>query len=86
MEHPEMPAYLCHKRVHALKIREVIRQNDGSCVLAFEDSLFFPRHMARDWMIKNNPKGGGYLVRYADGYESWSPAGPFEDGYTRVAE
>lgn len=27
---------------------------------------------------------GGYYVRYADGYESWSPAQAFEEGYTRV--
>lgn len=27
---------------------------------------------------KNNP---GYHVRYEDGYESWSPAGPFEKAY-----
>lgn len=34
------------------------------------------------------PKGidpvGGYYVRYADGFESWSPAKAFEDGYTRI--
>lgn len=27
---------------------------------------------------------GGYYVLYEDGFESWSPAKPFEDGYTRV--
>lgn len=27
---------------------------------------------------------GGYYVLYADGYESWSPAKAFEDGYTRI--
>lgn len=27
---------------------------------------------------------GGYYVRYEDGFESWSPARAFEDGYTRI--
>ena len=27
---------------------------------------------------------GGYYVRYEDGFESWSPPGPFEKGYTRL--
>jgi hypothetical protein len=27
---------------------------------------------------------GGYFVRYEDGYESWSPAKVFEEGYTRI--
>jgi len=28
----------------------------------------------------------GYVVRYADGYESWSPAKAFEDGYKLLSE
>lgn len=28
----------------------------------------------------------GYLVRYSDGYISWSPAAPFEEGYTLVPD
>lgn len=27
---------------------------------------------------------GGYYILYDDGYESWSPASAFEDGYRRV--
>jgi hypothetical protein len=27
---------------------------------------------------------GGYYVRYKDGFESWSPAKAFEEGYTRI--
>lgn len=27
---------------------------------------------------------GGYYVRYEDGFESWSPAKAFEEGYTKV--
>ena len=27
---------------------------------------------------------GGYYVRYDDGFESWSPAQAFEEGYTKI--
>lgn len=37
----------------------------------------------RGWMIPSNenPEDAGYLVRYPDGYESWSPAAVFEEAY-----
>ena len=31
-----------------------------------------------------NPYEAGYLVRYADGYESWSPAEAFEKAYLQI--
>lgn len=33
-------------------------------------------------MVKD---GGGYLVRYEDGYLSWSLKKVFEDGYRRIS-
>ena len=38
------------------------------------------------YVTKHKPKVGGYLVRYEDGYLSWTPAEPFESGYTLVDE
>lgn len=40
----------------------------------------------RGWLIpKNeNPKDFGYLVRYPDGYESWSPKEVFDTAYFQV--
>lgn len=37
----------------------------------------------RGWTIPadENPDAEGYLVRYPDGYESWSPRKQFEDAY-----
>lgn len=42
----------------------------------------------RGWKIpKNeNPKKEGYLVKYPDGYESWSPKEIFEKSYLKVNE
>lgn len=34
------------------------------------------------YVRKHNPQVGGYYVVYADGYESFSPAQAFEEGYT----
>lgn len=38
-----------------------------------------------EFMAKHKPVAGGYFVVYADGYESFSPAKAFEEGYTLVA-
>lgn len=37
----------------------------------------------RGWTIpaNENPVDNGYLVRYSDGYESWSPQKQFEEAY-----
>jgi hypothetical protein len=86
----EMPKYQCHKRVWALKIAKVEdptkpdEETDGSRILHFEDAGYAPRRVARDYVRKHNPQVGGYFVVYKDGYESWSPAKEFEEGYTRL--
>jgi hypothetical protein len=38
-----------------------------------------------DYYTKHEPHIGGYFVRYDNGYQSFSPADVFEDGYTKVA-
>lgn len=42
----------------------------------------------RGWKIPadENPEDKGYLVKYPDGYESWSPAGVFEAAYREYDE
>lgn len=53
------------------------------CVIP-EDAGEAPVSVGPNYLSKHNPKVGGYYVRYADGYESFSPADAFEDGYTKV--
>ena len=83
-----LPCYQSHKKVWALKIAEVKdttapgNESDGSRLLVFEDERYATMRVKHDYVRKHNPKAGGYWVRYADGYESWSPADVFEDGYT----
>lgn len=37
-----------------------------------------------EYMAKHKPTVGGYFVLYVDGYQSFSPAQAFEEGYTRL--
>jgi len=80
-----MPQYQCHKKVWALKIKNVSieRSMDGKMTLEFEGG-FAPMIMDNDFRQKNNPHAGGYFVRYEGGYESFSPAKAFEEGYSLV--
>lgn len=75
----EMPKYRCHKEVGALKIAEV----DGYTLL-FEDDSYAPMYVGPQFVDKHSPRAGGYLVAYADGYRSYSPAKAFEEGYTLI--
>ena len=42
----------------------------------------------RGWTIpaNENPNDEGYLVKYQDGYESWSPKAVFEESYSEYDE
>jgi hypothetical protein len=81
----EMPKYLCHKQVWALKIKSI----DFDAIhkvtkLTPEESGYAPVVVDQKWMEKHQPVVGGYYVGYDDGYKSFSPAKAFEDGYTRI--
>ena len=92
----EMPKYACHKEVWALKIGDIKpcreRNNDDMCeadnsaVIWFVDSRYAPIRKDHQFMHKHAPKIGGYLVTYKDGYQSFSPAEAFEDGYTLIED
>lgn len=86
----QMPRYQCHKQVWALKIKEVELTEtsvDGAfnCYLDFEEERYAPRAVGQQFYEKHGPKSGGYFVVYDDGYESYSPAGAFESGYTLIS-
>jgi len=46
------------------------------------DSLYAPFAIDADFILKHRPEAGGYFVVYDDGYQSFSPAKAFEEGYT----
>ena len=79
----ELPRYLCHKVVHALKIESV---DLYKCLITPVDKTYAPFYLDVPYMNKHNPQAGGYYVVYEDGYKSWSPAEAFESGYTLIEE
>lgn len=42
--------------------------------------------VGREWLARHNPRAGGYFVQYEDGYQSYSPAEAFRNGYTELRE
>ena len=86
-----MPKYRCHKEVWALKIKSIVRdgegenrETNGTAIITPEDDRYAPFEVSAEYMHKNKPQVGGYYVRYKDGYESFSPADAFEDGYSQI--
>ena len=77
-----MTKYKCHKVVEAEKILSVEIFESGSIDVRLYDGTIQP--FASEWATKFNPKPGGYVVFYADGYASFSPAKAFEEGYTKI--
>lgn len=87
----DLPAWKCHKIVHAAKIVsiEYVEPRDDSAFAEHALYLDFgiegditPVIVDPEWFAKHSPDEGGYLVVYEDGYQSYSPAEPFESGYT----
>jgi hypothetical protein len=86
-ELPELPAYECHKKVKAAKIVSVNPSGCDSkpCKMTVEvDGAEHELDVQVAYMLKHQPQAGGYFVVYQDGYESYSPASAFENGYTRA--
>ncbi len=88
-----MQRYVSHKEVEAGKITKVVnRSAHAELELEGQDSCFpvTLENLARleDMAVNQQPPRadatiiGGYVVRYAGGYVSWSPAEAFEEGYT----
>lgn len=48
------------------------------------DHSYAPFEVSAEYFAKHKPESGGYFVVYADGYQSYSPAKAFEEGYTRI--
>lgn len=82
---PKLPRYRSHKIVEALEILSIDPLEGGGARISPVDLNFAPFTVSAEYVAKHNPQPGGYWVRYADGYESWSPAEAFESGYTLIS-
>lgn len=86
----QMPKYRCFKEVWALKIASVAfngcdttTDENPIVTVAFEGTTFAPKKF--NLHRKPTPQVGGYYVVYEDGYESFSPAKAFEEGYALIS-
>lgn len=93
-----LAAYKCHKVVLAGRIHEIEQDGfpGGFCRL-----VFTPRDQLAEevgicerlsivvpeaYVQKHKPTVGGYYVLYTGGYESFSPADSFIEGYSKLAQ
>ena len=81
-----LPLYRSHKVVAAAKIVGLGQLTDGKTKLALEAPGDPSVLVADDYVQKHRPMPGGYYVCYPDGYESFSPAAAFEDGWFRTGD
>ena len=85
-----LPQYQSHKKVRALKIALIEdptqpdEDSNGSRLIIPEEEGYLPFIVDHEYMKKHRPEVGGYFVEYEDGYVSYSPAEPFESGYTKI--
>lgn len=80
----EMPRYQCHKKVRALKLRNIPWPTKDGAILEFEGVGYAPITVPTELFARYRPTAGDYYIVYDDGYASFSPAKAFEDGYTRI--
>lgn len=78
MDPKDLPRWTSHKIVRAAKI----------VAIDFNERLDLAPHgvveVGEAWIVNRRAHAGGYFVVYDDGYTSFSPAEPFETGYTLV--
>lgn len=78
-----MKKFKCHKVVEAVQL-DVVGPLSGAHVEVEAGGETF--YLDQEWVRRHKPEAGGYLVRYADGYESFSPKDVFEAGYHEISE
>lgn len=87
-----LPKWQSHKVVSADKIvgtqqGSTITKDDTGVRWTLEGGrVIAPSHDLLRRAGDRRPAKGDYYVEYDDGYQSWSPAKAFEEGYTRLKD
>jgi hypothetical protein len=85
MQEIKWSRYQCHKVVIASKIESIVELTSGGRVGWYlECGATIAPEVVAELTKRGAPKVGDYYVRYEDGYQSWSPAKAFEEGYSRL--
>lgn len=86
-----LPQWQSHKKVYGDKIKKIVDHGPNSELSSPQASGIFwflecggYVDVKKDLIARGSPVVGDYYVKYADGYESWSPAAAFEEGYSRI--
>ena len=80
-----LPMYRTFSDVGALKIKMVLAgYEEKEYKLVFEEEGYEPIFAPKDWVDNQSSMPGGYLVFYAGGYQSFSPADVFEGSFIKV--
>lgn len=89
----KLPKWQSHKQVFADRIIDI-----QAMAVRPDQEQPVPNYAGADWVLecgirvhvttaliaRGAPKIGDFYVHYKDGYQSWSPAAAFMEGYTRV--
>jgi hypothetical protein len=76
-----MKRYKCHKIVEAAPVHYV---GPDFITVSTGENSFERVNVPPDFFARGGPALDDYLVRYEDGYLSWSPKAVFEAGYTLI--
>jgi hypothetical protein len=79
-----MQRYRCYKIVEAAPIAAAEFNQDGSGKVAVRPHEVV--EVPAGFASRGAPAEGDYLVRYEDGYLSWSPKAVFETGYAPIGD
>lgn len=79
-----MRQWRSHKIVEAEPITSYDDSGFRKFVTTGEGFTIYRHEVPGNFFDRGKPAIGDYLVRYADGYMSWSPKRAFEEGYTLV--
>lgn len=85
-----MQTYKSHKVVEAAEILSVVENPSQPGAIAHLRGEKEQVALSPEWLQRHGSDlgvgalVGGYLVKYPDGYLSWSPKEAFEGGYTKI--
>lgn len=86
-----LPLFQCLKKVRGGKILDIYRPQEGEAgeirlTVDAGNGAVEEVVVNTVWWQQHKPQIGGYYVKYSSGYESYSPANEFEEGYIKLPE
>lgn len=81
-----LPAYISQKPVWAMKISLVEPRPTGEVRVHSDEPGVQPMNVTKEWVKRQHPQVGGYLVMLEDGLTIYNPAEAFEAICTRITD